>query len=78
MIGGCQIILLDRWGNGASTLFWKDPWLDDVSFDVRYARLFDVAVNKLSTVAEIFLWGGNQMVRRGSVIGDCLHRRRGW
>ncbi|RHN40606.1 hypothetical protein MtrunA17_Chr8g0356521 [Medicago truncatula] len=31
-----------------------DPWLDCVSLDVRYTRLFDLAVNKFVIVAEMF------------------------
>jgi hypothetical protein len=62
-------------GDGASTLFWKDPWLDGVSFDVRYARLYDVVVNKLSIDAEMI---GNHMVRLGSSVRDCLLGRKGW
>jgi len=57
------MILLDWWGDEASTLFWKDSWLDGVSFDVRYARLFDPVVNKLSTIAKMFFWGGHRKVR---------------
>jgi len=37
-----------------SPLFWKEPWLDGVSSDVRYARLFDLVVNKCVTVAKMF------------------------
>ncbi|MCI29841.1 putative non-LTR retroelement reverse transcriptase related protein, partial [Trifolium medium] len=44
-------------GDGVSSLFWKDPWLDGVSLDARYARLFDLAVNKFATVAEMFSLG---------------------
>jgi hypothetical protein len=54
MIDGCQIILLE---DGASTLFWKNLWLYDVSFNVRYASLFDPAINKLSTFTEMLSLG---------------------
>lgn len=56
-----------RVGDGASTLFWKDPGLVGVTFDVRYARLFYLVVNKLFTVAEIFSlgWASN------GVVGEC-------
>jgi len=54
MIGGCRIRQVE---DGATTLFWKDPGLVDVSFGVRYARLFDPAVNKLSTVTKMFSLG---------------------
>jgi len=32
-------------GDGSSTLFWKDPWLDGMSLGVRFRRLFELAVN---------------------------------
>jgi len=38
-------------------LFWKDPWLDGVSLDVRYAKLFDLLINKCATIAEVFSLG---------------------
>ena len=59
-------LLYDRWlldniyrqmGDGASLVFRKDPWLDGVSLDVRYAKLFDLAVNKFVIVAEMFSLG---------------------
>jgi len=59
-------LLDDRWlldnisrqvGDGVSSLFWKDPWLDSVSLDVRYARLSDLVVNKCVIVAEMFSFG---------------------
>jgi len=36
-------------------MFWKDPKLNGVSFNVVYVRLFNLAVNKLFTVTEMFL-----------------------
>jgi len=44
-------------GDGVSSLFLKDPWLDGVSLDVRYARLFYLDVNKYVTVANMFSLG---------------------
>jgi len=44
-------------GDGFSLLFSKDPWLDGVSLDVRYARLFDLVGNKCATIAAIFSLG---------------------
>jgi len=69
LIGMGGGLLDDRWlldniskrvGDGASSLFLKDPWLDGVSLDVRYARLFDFAINKFNKfviVAEMFSLG---------------------
>ena len=38
--------------DGGYSLFWKDLWLDGVSLDLRYARLFDLVVNKFFTDAD--------------------------
>lgn len=48
-------------GAGSSALFWSDPWLDDSSFDVTFSRIFDLAENKLVTVADMYKlgWGVN-------------------
>lgn len=44
-------------GDGASTLFWKDIWINDFSLEVSFSRLFELADNKLAYVADIFLLG---------------------
>jgi hypothetical protein len=44
-------------GDGTNTLFWTDPWLDGIPFSVRFGRLFDLAVTKPSSVAEMFSLG---------------------
>jgi len=41
-------------GNGSSTLFWFNRWLGEVPFQVRFRRLFDLAENKLMTVAQMY------------------------
>jgi hypothetical protein len=48
-------------GNGVSTLFWCDPWLDGVSLESKFRRLFELEENKLITVADMKLlgWGVN-------------------
>jgi hypothetical protein len=46
-----------RVGNGVSTYFWYDRWLGDVPLRTRFSRLFDLANNKLSTVADLFALG---------------------
>jgi len=40
-------------GDGTNTYFWFDRWVGDVPFCRRFARLFDLATNKFSTVADI-------------------------
>ncbi|XP_024636485.1 uncharacterized protein [Medicago truncatula] len=46
-------------GDGAQTLFWWDPWIDVLVMKNSFSRLFDLATNKLVTVAEMYSsgWG---------------------
>ncbi|GAU10220.1 hypothetical protein TSUD_423930, partial [Trifolium subterraneum] len=37
-------------GDGTESFFWTDPWLGGTPMCVRFGRLFDLAVNKSSTV----------------------------
>lgn len=46
-----------RVGDGSNTLFWHDRWLGEVPLCKRFTRLFDLASNKLSTVAEMHTLG---------------------
>jgi len=40
-------------GDGTNTYFWLDKWVGDVPLCRRFARLFDLSINKYSTVAEM-------------------------
>jgi hypothetical protein len=53
-------------GNGRETLFWRDSWLDGVLLEVSYRRLFELAENKLVTVADakVMGWGESWEARR--------------
>jgi len=44
-------------GDGADTLFWHDAWLGAVPFCVRFRRLFELAVDKSTMVAQMFSRG---------------------
>ncbi|GAU49412.1 hypothetical protein TSUD_374310 [Trifolium subterraneum] len=44
-------------GDGVETFFWTDPWLEEIPLCERFRRLFDLTVNKSSTVAECFSLG---------------------
>ena len=57
-------------GDDTSTYFWYDRWLGDVPFCTKFRRLFDLASNKLSTVADM-------VVPSGEVVGDAWGWRRG-
>jgi hypothetical protein len=48
-------------GNKMSTLLWRDPWLDGVLLEASFRRLFELAENKLATIAETKMmgWGVN-------------------
>jgi hypothetical protein len=45
--------IVRRVGDGRSTLFWVDPWLDDCPLERSYNRLYQLADNKLVTVSEM-------------------------
>ena len=40
-------------GDGRDTLFWHDTWVGDTSLKLKFPRLFDLSVNKESTVEEM-------------------------
>ena len=44
-------------GDGSSTLFWKDHWLGGNLLSLIFYRLFDLAKNKLVSVAAMFYQG---------------------
>jgi len=44
-------------GDGKSTLFLEDPWLDDVPLARSFRRLFELVENKQAVVEEMFLMG---------------------
>jgi hypothetical protein len=46
-------------GDGLGTLFWRDLWLEGGTLKSRYNRLFDISINKMATVSDMFLsgWG---------------------
>ena len=46
-----------RVGDGSNTLFWHDRWLGDVPLCRHFDRLFGLALNKLSIVADMFTLG---------------------
>jgi hypothetical protein len=51
-------------GDGKSTLFWTDPWLDREPLCKVYVRLFELSENKLESVA-------NMMARGWSAEGEA-------
>jgi len=44
----CRVV-----GDGLGTLFWYDHWAGETSLRFKYPRLFDLAVNKVCTVADL-------------------------
>lgn len=44
-------------GNGTTILFWLVPWIERKPLKSSFARLYDLAENKLVTVAEMFTLG---------------------
>jgi hypothetical protein len=58
-------------GTGLRLFIWTDPWLGEALLCVRFQRLFDLADNKLSTVAEMrgLGWGGLAVASSDVVMG---------
>jgi len=70
-VGGCNeeaCVGVGRWfadiisrevGDETHTLFWWDPWIDDLVLKSSFSRLFDLTVTKMATVVEMFSpgWG---------------------
>ncbi|KAK2370837.1 hypothetical protein QL285_083849 [Trifolium repens] len=46
--------IVKRVGDGSDTFFWTDPWVGGAPLCERFGRLFDLSMNKSSTVAEMF------------------------
>ncbi|CAJ2632912.1 unnamed protein product [Trifolium pratense] len=46
-----------RVGDGSDTLFWTDPWLDEIPSCERFGRLYVLSETKSFTVAEMFTLG---------------------
>jgi hypothetical protein len=46
-------------GDGNSTIFWIDPWLEGQPLMVRFRRLYELADNKLVSMEDMFTigWG---------------------
>ena len=57
--------IIRKVGDGRSTLFWVDSWLEKVPLARSFGRLFDLAENKLTMMSE--------MLELGWVVGG-----KGW
>ena len=56
-------------GDGNNTLFWWDPWIDGVMLKNTFRRFFDLSINKMATVAEMYALGWEEK-------GDAWRWRR--
>ena len=45
-------------GNGASSLFWHDSWLDKTPLKSLFPRLYSIAINQNASVASLGFWEG--------------------
>jgi hypothetical protein len=54
VVWGC---VLKRVGDGMNIFFWSDPWLGGTPLCVRFRRIFDLTVNKSSTVGDMLSLG---------------------
>jgi hypothetical protein len=65
-------------GDGGETNFWRDCWCGNVPFCVRFRRLFDLAINKVVTVRNMFQQGLEVGGGRGSGVVACGFGRKSW
>ena len=63
-------------GEGRDTLFWHDTWVGDTSLKLKFPRLFDLYVNKESTMEEMARLGWEVGGRGGSGDVVCWRGRR--
>lgn len=61
---------------GSNTLLWHDRWLGDVPMCRWFSRSFDLSLNKLITVAEMFSLGWEVGEQRGVGGDECGSERR--
>ena len=69
--GGFGRMVSRRVGDGENTLFWFDRWAGNVPLCQRFSRLFNLAENKLASVASMFSLGWEEGVELGSGGGGC-------
>ena len=74
-VGWLQEMVSRKMGDGVDTLFWYDRWLGEVPLCQRFSRKFDLAENKLHSVATMFSLGWEERVWRGSG-GGCGRGRK--
>lgn len=69
-------------GDGESTLFWTDPWIDGEPLCKVYVRLFELYENKLELVAnmrtrgwgidkEAWMWCRRLFAWEEELLGEC-------
>jgi hypothetical protein len=63
-------------GDGKNTHFWTDVWVGGVSFNVRFNRLYELAVVKSVSVHDMYLLGWGRRGRRGVGGVGCLCGKR--
>jgi hypothetical protein len=56
--------------------FLCDPWIDGMVLKNSFSRLFDLATNKMATVAEMYSLGRGRVVKLGGGGVVCYHGRR--
>ncbi|GAU47696.1 hypothetical protein TSUD_190240 [Trifolium subterraneum] len=60
--------------NGEGTLFWKDSWLEGGSLSTRFNRLFELALDKNITVADMYRRGWDAGGEVGTLGVDVMDK----
>ena len=63
-------------GDGESTMFWIDPWLDGKPLCKVYVRLYELSEIKFASVANCLRMGEVLIGTRGGGVGGCSLGRR--
>jgi hypothetical protein len=64
--GCCQV------GNGQTTRFWEDKWLNNTPLREQFPNIFNIVRNKTSLVAEVLSHANLNLSFRRSIVGIKL------
>ena len=59
-------------GNGQTTRFWEDKWLNNTPLREQFPNIFNIVRNKTSLVAEVLSHANLNLSFRRSIVGIKL------